>query len=240
MPVSIIAEDEVAPGSTLVARIGDYESAPVPVTGSTYVNLVVGPDDYRLVGEPIQFFLNDVRTDTTHVFKGGLQYEGFDLVFEGGSPVVRPFRGGPAIATPELTFTPIALNTAVVRPRPTQTPTAVPTPSPTPALQVGLGVSITSVPAELRRPPQDAATPAPASEDLPTTTAQELIKALQSVEEPEEEGAGGVCSRSSRGVTAATGLANLIYLFAPAVALSGYSRFVRRIVPRRCVERRAE
>ena len=161
----------------ITAGIGDYRSRPVRAVGDAYAGLVVEPEYHQLLGEPIEFYLDDTRSETVHVFKGGVQYEGFDLAFGKPTSVGQSFQVGSVTATAVPLVTPTSTRTATIR---TQlTPTQSPTPSPTPALKVGLGVSITTEPSGRESEGQQSASAASTpTEEISTATAKELAEAI--------------------------------------------------------------
>ncbi len=98
--------DGVGPpeGLTIVARVLDYESAPVDVVNGVYENLVVGPPTRSYNGRDITFHLNGVveaAETARYVIPGAnesLFKFGFDLTFD---RVPEPGEG--VVATPEAT-----------------------------------------------------------------------------------------------------------------------------------------
>ena len=127
-----IAGAEVAEGSTLVARIGSYESPPALIEGDEYKNLVVDPDDFDLLGETIEFFLNGVQSKTTDIYRSGNFNRDFDLVFI-GVPTPTPV---PPTPTPTRTPTPLLPTPTPVSPTATPTPPPTATPTATPVTPV--------------------------------------------------------------------------------------------------------
>ena len=79
----IVAGGAVPEGVTLVARVGGYESSPALIEGEQYRNLVVAPKDGRLVGQQVEFFLGESRSETVDTFSSGAFKTGFALVFVG-------------------------------------------------------------------------------------------------------------------------------------------------------------
>ena len=122
-----IARAEVPEGATLVARIGQYESPRALIEGDEYKSLVVDPDDFNLLGDTIEFFLNGVQSKTTDIYRSGSFNRDFDLVFI-GVPTPTPVPPTPTpTPLPPTPMPPMATPT----PPPTATPTATPVP-PTP------------------------------------------------------------------------------------------------------------
>ena len=54
-------DGDVPEGAMITAGIGDYRSRPVRAVGDAYAGLVVEPEDHQLLGEPIEFYLDDTR-----------------------------------------------------------------------------------------------------------------------------------------------------------------------------------
>ena len=132
---------EIPEGAELVARIGIYASAPVPVVDGQYIDLLVDPGDISFVGQTIEFFLDGVKSRTTEVYEGGA-IRSLDLIFL-DLPTATPLAATPtpiqtptSISTPTLppspTLTPMPTSTPIPPPSPTPTPTAMPAVSPTP------------------------------------------------------------------------------------------------------------
>ncbi len=71
-------------GAMIVARVGDYQSRPTPVTRGLYRGLLVGPPGAAYVGKQVTFHLDGLRADQTDVFQlTGLPWlkDNFDLTF---------------------------------------------------------------------------------------------------------------------------------------------------------------
>ena len=140
----VVAGGEIPEGAELVARIGSIESLPAVIVGEEYKNLVVDPANLALVGQPIEFFLNGIKSRTMDTYRSGSVNRDFDLIFV-DVPTPTPTRVPP---TPTPTATPIPPTVTPVPPTatpvpPTPTATSVPptatavaatiaTPSPTP------------------------------------------------------------------------------------------------------------
>ena len=111
--------EPVPDGHTIIARVGDYESKPVIVSGGKYVDLSVAAEA-SLTGQTITFFLGDVQADQTDTYQPYPIPEikqDFDLTFS-------------ALPAPTPEPTAIPTNTPVTPPTPIVPPT--PPPSPTP------------------------------------------------------------------------------------------------------------
>ena len=130
----VVAGGTVPAEAVLVARIGSYESLPASIQGESYRNLVVDPGDTSALGQPVEFFLNGVKSRNDVSYESGMQRHDFDLVFTGlptPTPTVTPV---PPTATPEPTATPTPVPPTPT-PEPTATPplpTATPVPTSTP------------------------------------------------------------------------------------------------------------
>ena len=66
---------------SLTARIGPYESFPVPVVGGKYANLVIDVADADRLGQKISFYLDGFEARTGHVLKSGERRQDLDLIF---------------------------------------------------------------------------------------------------------------------------------------------------------------
>jgi len=144
--IVIVAGGTTPEDAVLVARIGDYESVPALVQDGAYLNLVVAPDDISLIGEPIEFFLNGVKSRSIDTYESGKTQKDFDLVFV----------GFPTPVPPTPTPTPTQTQTATPTPVP-PTPTATPTQTPT------------ATPTRTPVPPTPTATPTPTPTPVPPT-----------------------------------------------------------------------
>lgn len=216
----VIAGGIVVPTYVLVARVGDYQSAPAVILSDLsgdFSGLVVFTSDERLIGEPVEFFLNGVpSTPPAHgVFTPGAKVEGLNLVFTQQPPTPIP-----ATATPTAAPTETPLPTATAVPA---TATAVPTE--------------TAIPTATAVPP--TATPVPPTETLPTATAvppaatavpptapPATTPPVLPTVEPTPEPSGGACS-AARSVTAGEAAANVLMMTAPLVMLGGV-KYARR------------
>jgi len=128
----IIAGGTTPPDSTLVARVGGYESLPAFINGNLYTGLVLDPRDLSLVGGTVEFILNGFTASNTGIYQSGTSNGEFDLIFV-GIPTATP--------TPVPTDTPAAA-TATPTATPTFTPTSVPpTETPTATLASARGTS---------------------------------------------------------------------------------------------------
>ena len=163
----VVAGGQVPREATLVARIGEYESVPALIRAQSFANLVLNPDDFSLVGQDVEFYLNDVRASGTVVYLGGINRQGITLVFV-GLPTPTPTPTATPLP-PKETTTPTP--TLTPTPSPTPPPTPTPTPTATPTLEPT--ATPTSQPVEVVE--EATATPAPtgggcfASPDAPVT-----------------------------------------------------------------------
>ena len=146
----IIAGGTVPENAIIIAQLGAYESLPAVISGNSYLNLVVAPNDHTLLGKPITFLLNGHPAEGADAYTSGKIDQNFPLVFVG---LPQP------TSTPTPTSTPIPVPTsAPTPPTPTSTPTpAPPTSTPTP-------VPPTSTPT----PPTPTSTPTPTPTSTPT------------------------------------------------------------------------
>ena len=134
----VIAGGAVPPNATLIAQLGAYESFPAAISGNTYVNLVVAPNDPTLLGKPITFLLNGHPAEETDAYTSGKIDQNFPLVFVGlATPTPVPTATPPPPTPVPPTATPPPPTpvppTATPPPPPTPVPpTATPPPPPTP------------------------------------------------------------------------------------------------------------
>jgi hypothetical protein len=197
----VVAGTSVPDGAELVARIGGQEFRAF-IEGQNYRNLVVAPDEFSLIGETIEFFLNGVRAITTDRYDSGASKKEFDLVFL-DLPTPTPSPTPTATATPTETATPTATPTVTPTPtvpRPTRTATPTPTATAT------------------ATPPPPTATPTATAEPEPTQA-----PALPTPTSEEEPGGGGGCFASEHTPVGA-GLANVVLMFAPVGLIVGFRR----------------
>ena len=158
----VISGATVPERAVLVARVGSYQSPPAVIEGDDFKNLVVAPDDFTLVGQTIDFFLNDVKSSTSRVYRSGSITRDVALIFlDFPTPTPTPT---PTL-TPTLTPTPTATPTPVP-PTPTATPTLTPTPTATPTQ-----VPPTPTATPTRVPPTPTPTVTPTLTPTPTPTA---------------------------------------------------------------------
>ena len=240
----VVAGGTVPAEAVLVARIGSYESLPASIQGESYRNLVVDPGDTSALGQPVEFFLNGVKSRNDVSYESGMQRHDFDLVFTGlptPTPTVTPV---PPTATPEPTATPTP-----VPPTPTPQPTATPTPLPTstPVPTATPEPTATATPEPTMAPPTPAptattvptATPAPTATPEPTVapptppppapTEAAVVPTPEPTPEPE---GGGFCSATSSDTPLRAGLGNLLFLLAPlALVLGRKGLHLRRPTP---------
>ncbi len=245
----VVAGGRVPDNARLVARLGSYESLPAFIDGDEYVALL-DPDDPALLGETIEFFLNDVKSRTTAIYEGAGSNRDFDLVFLGlptPTPTATPV---PPTATPTPTPTPTATPvpaTATSTPvPPTATPTATntPTASPTPTATATAAAAATETATATRVPPTATATVAADIEtpsNTPSPDAVVTTEATATVEEEDEpslEGSisegdtsteadapdGGGCNSAGPGAPLTAGFPSLLSLLVPVGALIIYRR----------------
>ena len=140
----VVASGAVIPeGSLLTARVGSYESNPVPVVGGRYLSLIVDLNDPDLTGATVKFYLDGTEARTTAIYEVGSTIREVDLIFTDlpilNTPVPKPTSPPVApvptatvaavtIAAPAAPTAPVATNTPV--------PTQVPAPTPEPIVLV--------------------------------------------------------------------------------------------------------
>ncbi len=204
----VISGGTVPAGATLVAKVGSYESAPAVIEGQRYSNLVLLPEDESLVGQPVEFFLNGVKSappPVAQVFTPG-ESRTLDLVFF-NVPTATP------TATP-------------VPPTPTNTPvppTATPTPTRTPLPPTATPVPPTATPTATPVPPTPTNTPVPPTPTpRPTST-----PAAQPSPTPTPQVSGGGCSAPLGGSAGMAGLASFLLMVTPVAMLIGRRRLHR-------------
>ena len=156
----VIAGATVPENATLIAQLGAYQSLPAVISGNTYVNLVIAPNDATLLGRPITFLLNGHPAEETDAYTSGKIDQNFPLVFVGlPTPVPTATPVPTSTPTPAPTSTPTPVPTSTPTPVPTSTPTPVPTSTPTP------------VPTNTPTPvPTSTPTPVPTSTPTPVPT----------------------------------------------------------------------
>jgi hypothetical protein len=211
----VIAGGSMPADARLVARISDYESFPALIDGDDYRGLVVDPDDFGVIGQTIEFFLNGVKSRNTDIYRSGAAVRQFDLVFVGiptptPTPTSTPV---PPTATPTPTSTP----TPTLTPAPTATPSPTPTASPTPIE--------TAAPTRTPRPTRTP-TAVPTSSPTPSPTAMPSVIPTAppaSSPRPTPVPAGGGCFAALDAPLSA-GIANVLLLIAPAGMIAGYRR----------------
>ena len=164
----VVSGAPVPADSMLTARIGSYESAPVPVASDGgYSGLFVDPQDTSLIDQTIDFYVNGHRARTTSTYESGAFKRDFDILVVGlptpdptETPVPTPTPTSvPPTATPAPTATPTSVPPPPV-PTPVATPTPVPTPTPAP----------TATPTATRVPPTATQVPPTATQVPPTAT----------------------------------------------------------------------
>ena len=207
----VVAGFQVTSDMTLVARVGDYQTARAAILdGGDFINLVVIPTDEALIGLPVYFFLNGApSTPPAHgVFEPNTQ-KSVSLVFESIPPTETPI---PPTETPvPPTETPIPPTETPVPPTATPVP---PTATPVPPTATPVPPTATPVP-PTATPVPPTATPVP-----PPPPTQAPPTAVVVEPEPEENG-GGACSAPSRGLPFGEAAGNALMLFAPLALLGG-------------------
>ena len=211
-----VAEVDLPDGSTLVARVGNYESEPAALVSSdgAYAGLVLDPGDVRLIGEQIRFFLNGVSARTTSEFDSGGLERDFDIVFT-DYPTPTPTSDTTPAAAADTPVPAASAPTPTPEPTPTPAPTSTPAPTPTPE------PTSTSV-------PTSTPVPTPTRESQTAPTATEPPQATQTAA-PSGNGdprASG-CGRAEE-VSPQTGAANALLLIAPLGLAVGMRRFRRK------------
>ena len=73
--------DPVPDGLLLTARVSDYESEPITVSGGRYENLVVAPPDSSYVQGPVTFHLDGVQADQIESHVPGEVKLRYELIF---------------------------------------------------------------------------------------------------------------------------------------------------------------
>ena len=248
----VVAGGTVPAEAVLVARIGSYESLPASIQGESYRNLVVDPGDTSALGQPVEFFLNGVKSRNDVSYESGMQRHDFDLVFTGlptPTPTVTPV---PPTATPEPTATPTPVPPTPT-PQPTATPTPLPTATPVPTATATPAPTATATPAPTATPeppmapptPAPTATPVPTATPAPTATSEPAVApptppppapteaaAVPTPEPTPEPEGGGFCSATSSDTPLRAGLGNLLFLLAPlALVLGRKGLHLRRPTP---------
>jgi len=200
----VVSGGAIPEGAKLTARIGDYESNPVPVQGSEFISLIIDVNDPLYTNKEISFYLNGISSRTTVVYDVGATIRQVDLIFMDIPGVSTPLPT-PSVPTMVPTIVPtIAAPTEIpIPPTVLPTNTAVPTPEPI----------LVPKPQVLNVAPS---TPAPEK------TAGELAEeeALK-----ETEGSGGCMA--VKNIDPLTGTANVLVMIGPILLLVGY-RGIRR------------
>jgi hypothetical protein len=204
-----VAGGKVPADAVLVARMGSYESSQALVDGDGFRNLVVHPNDVSLLGTQIEFFLDGIRSDTTHVYQSGAFDDTLRLIFVG---IPTP---SPTSAPPTPTPTP------TTPPEPTATPTTTP-PTPTTVLpEATATLRPTRTPRSTPIPPTPTSTtaPPPPTATAPPTAVPEAT--------PTPESGGGACSSTFGRVSPVEGMGNILVFVAPLALIAGYRRWRR-------------
>jgi hypothetical protein len=136
----VVASGAVIPeGSLLTARIGSYESNPVPVVGGRYLSLIVDLNDPDLTGAIIKFYLDGTEARTTAIYEVGSTIRNVDLIFTDlpifNTPEPTPV-DTPVAPVPTATVAAVTIAAPVVVPTaPVATNTPVPTQIPAPTAE---------------------------------------------------------------------------------------------------------
>ena len=216
----IVSGGAVWAGARLEARLGDHRF-PALIEGDQYSNLVIAPGDLALVGEPIEFYLDGVKSETTDVYENGARKREFDLIFVGASTPT-PTRTPRPTATP----TPIPTNTPV----PTATATPVPTDTPVPTATPTATPTTTPRPTATATPrptatPTATPTPEPTATPRPRPTIAPISRATEAPTEDGDTGADrGGCLAIDGGGSPLAGAANALLMLAPIGLIAGYRR----------------
>ena len=192
--VVVVPGGLVPENTMLTARVGGYESQPVPVRNGQFISLIVDLQDPAMTDREVNFYANGVESRTTVIYHVGQTIRNIDLIFmklpgsTDTSTVSTDLSGSSAdTLTPDVTAdTAVPTVAAVVNPPPS--PTSEPVPN-------------TSIP---------AATVVPEV----TTTSDLIVPA----EEPEDS--GGCFSVSE--VDPLTGTANVLAMVGPLLFLAAY------------------
>ena len=163
----VVVGDTVSQDAELVARVGSYVSIPAVISGNSYLNLVIAPNDVDLLDKEITFLLDGVEASKKEVYESGKITQNHTLVFV-GVPTPTPTPTNTATPTPVPTSTPTPIPpTSTPTPEPTNTPTPVPptrTPTPVPT-KTPTPVPPTKTPTPV--PPTSTPTPTPTSTSTP-------------------------------------------------------------------------
>ncbi len=213
----IVAGAAVPEDAVLTARIGDaYESLPAIVNTATgaYLGLVLDPDDFELLGRTVKFYLNGIESRTSTIYEGGKSDREFDLIFT-DFPSPTPTQVPPT-ATPTATATPVPPTATPVPPTstPTQTQTPVPPTATATASPVPPTITPTPVP-PTATPVPPTSTPMPTPTATATAVATATAPAATGTISAQEEVNGGGCGSTSGATPALTGLASMLFIFAP-------------------------
>ena len=195
----VVAGSTVPEGAKLVARVGSYESHPALIQGQGYINLVVDPNDVRLIGQTVEFFLNGVRSGTTDVYQSGKFSFDFGLVFVG-------------VPTPTATSVP-----------PTSTPTTVPpTPAPT-STQTPVPPTPTATSTQTPVPPTATTVPTTTAPATPTPDPALASAGAEPTATPVP--ASGFCGSTFGRTPTSAGVGSILALLAPLGLIAGYRRW---------------
>ncbi len=152
----VVLGGTVSQDAELVARVGSYVSIPAVISGNSYLNLVIAPNDVDLLDKEITFLLDGVEASKKEVYESGRITQNHTLVF-----LVVPT----PTHTPTMTPSPTPVPTSTPTPIPTSTPTPAPTNTPTPVPPTS---TPTPVPTNTPTPVPPTSTPTPVPTNTPT------------------------------------------------------------------------
>ena len=193
----------VPDGALLTARVGAYESNPVPVAGGRYISLIVDLNDPDLTGATVKFYLDGTEARTTAIYEVGSTIRTVDIIFTDlpifNTPEPKPV-DTPVVLVPMATVAPVPVAAPVT-----------PTPAPTPEL--GPAVN-TAVPTQ-----------------IPAPTPEPIILVVTATPEAQEsqvptEDSGGCFAVSD--VDPLTGTANVLAMIGPLLLLVAYRGLRKR------------
>lgn len=196
--VLVVLNGVVPDDAVLVVKVGTYVSNAAIVKDGEYRSLIVLPPDISFAGQPVEFFLNGVKSSTNHVYESNTFTPNFILVFESlPTPTATP------TVTPTETPVPV-VSTAT----PTVTPTATPTVTPTVAPTVAPTATATATAVPTAEP---TVTPTP----QPTATAVTVAMATATATATPTAPSGGGCFAASGDTPLAAGAGNMLFLVGP-------------------------
>lgn len=194
--VVVVSGGTVPDNSTLTARIGGYESRPVPVTGGEFISLIVDVNDPLMTNKEVTFYLNGFLSRTTAVYKVGDTIRNVDLIFMDLPEAVAIDAGKPPAAPP------------------TAVPTEIPTQQAAVAVATAAPVATAIVAAPIAAP-IETATPIV----VVITATPGAVESMA----PEPESGGGCMAVSE--IDPLTGSANVLAMVGPLLLLVAYRGF---------------